>query len=186
MGFTTVEVRIEKLQLDLNPLAKLDGSGGCCARKWLKCVVGKEFFGHELKMSTDAFLRAAAGMRQVTPLVGQLVWGVAIAIGRELFKACVGRTEGNRKEVALQKATDWQRDDRSMHAHLCKYMAAAQLETAQQQFYCIATDKGTPGGYSLQHTLLSCPCGLGLIAPLAVSDVGRVSPGRSFNRRWRP
>lgn len=73
-----------------------------------------------------------------------------------------------------------------MHPHLCKYMAAAQLETAQQQLYCIATDKGTPGGYGLQNTLLSFPCGLGVIAPPVVSDVGHVSPGRSFNRRWRP
>lgn len=83
MGFTTVEVRIENLQIDLNALAKLDGSGGCCARKWLKCVIGKEFFGHDFKMSIDAFLRAVAGMRQVAPLVGQLVWGIAIAIDRE-------------------------------------------------------------------------------------------------------
>lgn len=168
MGFTMVELPINKLEIDLNPLASLEGSGGACAKKWLRSILGKEYIGNDLKLSAASFLQAAAGCRILAPLVGQIMWGLASAIDRELFKACTGRTEPARREVGLHKATDWKRDDRAMHAHLCKYMAAAQLETATQQFYCIATDKGTPGGYSLQNTLLSFPCGLGVIAPPAV------------------
>lgn len=182
MGFTMAEVQVIQLELDLTPLAKLVGSGGSCARKWLKATLGKEYIGHDLQMSVESFLRAAAGARILAPLVGQLMWGLASAIDRELLRACTRRTEPARQEVGLQKAADWKRDDRAMHAHLCKYISAAQLETTKQQFYCIATDKGTPRGYSLQNTLLSFPCGLGVIAPPAVLALGALASGWSIGQ----
>lgn len=112
--------------------------------------------------------QGAEPIKLAIPFVGQLVLQLALLVEQALAAAHKG-DKGLPADFKLKAQDKWLDNERSMHTHLCKYVASAVEGSRGQQFFFLASDKGNPGGYALQNTLITFPSNLALVAPPAVA-----------------
>ncbi len=110
---------------------------------------------------------------------------VGIAVGLTL-KASLGGSPQGRPAIArrLQVEGSGQVDGQRA-VHPCPLVQVRRLGgrgITWSAVFLLASDKGKPGGYALQNTLITFPSNLALVAPPAVRRADSPSKGRRYSQ----
>ena len=159
-----ITLRLHGYNLDLGPLVHLASIGHKVAKAWLR-PIARQLGVQVLDVTT--VIQGTAGIIASASFLGQLCWQISLLLERDMGGS-VSDEGAISKAFTFQADQNWMEDERAMHAHLCKYVSASIEASKGQQFYFVATDKGHPGGYPLQNTLITFPNNVGIVAPPAV------------------
>lgn len=142
------------------------------ALKWYRSL--SELLGDRLgQMPLSDFLRVAAGVDELRPLVIQLLWRLSLHLEACLGAQAQGKSGGVRVKFGWRSLEDAFSDSRSIAHRVAEYVFEGTALTRAYPTLSISTDNATIKGLPTQNSVIVLPNNLGIICCPAVHRVSR-------------